>query len=179
MTRITPRERRLLIITGSMAVLVFVQFFLLRPAVTNIRRLRTKVKISANDLGRIQAVERRRSDVAAAYEKIRNRITSTKTPMREIQDLLLMVEETAKSADVEILQNIHVKDEPMEYFNKHTLRFRGRGKTPALMRMIYDLQAPNLLLKVPEMKFVMKDYLVEMELEITRVVCAAGQNDER
>jgi hypothetical protein len=175
MTRFSSRERNLLIITVSLALLTILEFAVIRPAVSDVSRLRTKVRISANDLGRMRAVERRRREVETTYEKIRSRVTSTKSPMREIQDLLLTVEETAKSAGVEIQQNVHVKDDPFEYFSKHTLHFRGRGEMSSLMRMIYDLQSPDLLLKIAEMKFSMKEYKVEMELEITRVVCPAGQ----
>lgn len=105
-----------------------------------------------------------------AYEEIRNRITSTRSLQDEIIDMLLTIERAAHDAGVEVLENIHVRDDPLEYFHRHTVRFKGRAKPEQLMRMIYALQDPQLLLKIPEMKFAMRNYNLEMELDITRVV---------
>lgn len=176
MMRINTREQRLLAGTLLVGLLAILQIALVRPAWRDIRRLSAKGRIAAQQLEQMRSVVARRSKAQGAYEAIQSRITSGKTAEREIIDILLSVEKAAREAGVEILENSHVKDDPAQYFDLHTVRFRGSGEATNMMRMIYALQDPQLLLKIPQMDFSIKNYKLEMELEITRVVYTEGKN---
>ena len=91
-------------------------------------------------------------------------------------EILLLVQKIAEEAEVEILENGHTKDEPFEHFKVHTVHFRGAGEAPKLMRMVYALQDPELLLKIPEMELTIRNFKLEMRLSITRVVYEARQD---
>ena len=178
MTRMRPRERKLLIATIVLAVLAALQIAVVRPALGKMRRLTSKAKISAQSVQRMRTIVADREHVASTYDAIRSRIASARSPEREIIDMLLSVQEAAKHSGVEILQNEHLGDEPFEYFSRHTVRFRGAGKTENHVRMLYALQNPDLLLKVRKMRLAMKNRALEMELEVTRVVYSS-EGDER
>lgn len=176
MMRMNSRELRLLIITIVVILLAILQFGLLRPVFENVRRLNTKLRLAQAEMQRINGVLARRRQVESAYEAIRNRITSNKKPEQEIIEILLTVQKAAQDANVEILENAHVKDTQSTNFSVHTVHFRGRGEAASLVRMVYSLQNPQLLLKIPQMEFTIKNYKLELNLEITRVACEAGQN---
>ena len=177
MIRMRRRERILLMLTVALAVLFVVQAGIIRPAVSRIRRLSTRVRITAQDLSRMRGIVNKKAQVQANYEEIRQRITSSKNPQQEVIDMLLTVEKAAQDSGVEILENGYLSDKPFEYFTQHTLRFQGRGKSEALVRMIHALQQPDLLLKIPEMKFAVKNHQLEMDLRITRIVSKASANE--
>lgn len=172
--RLTPRERRIMLLTVLIAVIAAVQIAIIRPAVAQFRHVRAKASISAQDLSRLKNVLSNREKVEAAYETVRNRITSNKTPEREIIDILQSVQQAAEDSKIEILLNVHSKDEPLEYFNIHTIQFQGRGELPQFLQMLGRLQDPQLGLKVTNMKFVVKNFKLEAELTLTRVVYSAA-----
>ena len=176
MSRMTGRERRILTLTVAVGLLAVAQMVVVRPLTQRIGRARVKAQAAAQTLAQMEATAARRASVEVAYEAVRSRITSNRTPEDEVIDILLTVEEAAKKAGVEVLQNTHEKDDQYEYFDLHTVKFRGRGKPESLMRMIHALQNPQLLLKIPEMKFAMKNYQLEVELDITRVVSGVGKD---
>ncbi|MCE5231224.1 hypothetical protein LLG95_16735 [bacterium] len=160
--------------TVLIAVIAAVQIAIIRPAVAQFRHVRAKASISAQDLSRLKNVLSNREKVEAAYETVRNRITSNKTPEREIIDILQSVQQAAEDSKIEILLNVHSKDEPLEYFNIHTIQFQGRGELPQFLQMLGRLQDPQLGLKVTNMKFVVKNFKLEAELTLTRVVYSAA-----
>jgi hypothetical protein len=170
MTEINQRERRLLIVVIVLAVLTILQLGVLRPIFSRISGLKTKVGLSVRELHQMRNIVDRKDDVATAYEEIRTRITSSRNTQAEIIDMLQTIQQAAEAGKMQIPQTVHVKDEPCEYFNRHTVRFQGQGKIENVMMMLYNLQDPKLLLKIPSMKFAMKNHLINMELEITRVI---------
>jgi hypothetical protein len=176
MMQFNSRELRLLIATVALGLIAILQLGALRPLFDNMRRLNTKRRMASVELQHIQSVLARRSQVESSYEAIRNRITSTRNAEQEIMGILLTVQKAAQAANVEILENAHIKDEKAAYFNVHTVRFRGRGEAESLVRMVHELQDPELLLKIPQMEFTIKNYKLEVSLEITRVVCEAQKN---
>lgn len=176
MIQTNTRERRLVIFALIFGLLAIVQLGIIRPAFQKMRRIDTKLRLSAASLRQMQAAILRQGQVESAYEAIRTRITSNKKPEQEIMEILLLVQKAAQDAGVEILENGHTKDEPFTHFKVHTVQFRGSGDAPKLMTMIYGLQDPQLLLKIPEMEFSIKNFKLEMRLTIMRVVYEAGQN---
>jgi hypothetical protein len=172
MAGMSPRERRLAFWVLVLLLAGVVQIGFVRPATRKIRRLRARVIEQVTELNRVRTVIARKAAVSAAYGAIRTRITSSRSPEREIIDMLLTIEKAALDAGVQIQKNIHLRDESLEFFNRHTVHFTGRGKPENLFRMIHSLQHPDLLLRIPRIEFAMKEHELEMELEITRVVCA-------
>lgn len=171
--RLKPRERRILLITVAIGLIAALQLGLIRPALAHFRYIHAKASLTAQDLSRLKNVVANRQQVETAYETIRNRITSNKTPEREIIDILHAVQQAAEDSKIEILLNMHSKDEPLEYFNVHTINFQGRGELPQFVQLLGRLQNPQLGLKVTNMKFVVKNYKLEAELTLTRVVYCA------
>jgi Tfp pilus assembly protein PilO len=179
MSDITRRERGLLFLTISLALLLLAYTVIIRPNIRKIGRLRIKVANSAQTLERMRTTVKRKNGVDKAYKEIRDGITSSKDSAEEIMDMLLDVEEAAKKSGVEILENGYQSDEALEYFSRHTLAFRGRGEMKSLTTMLYALQDPELLLRIPQVDFVIKNYKIEMDIEITRIVCAPENDDAK
>lgn len=176
MIQANTRERRLFVFTLVFGLLAVLQLAVVRPRLQQMRRLDTKLRVSTANLRQMQAAITRRSQVVSTYEAIQTRIASNKKPEQEIMEILLLVQKAAQDAGVEILENGHTKDEPFAHFKVHTVQFRGSGDAGKLMTMLYGLQDPQLLLKIPEMEFSIKNFKLEMRLTITRVVYEAGQN---
>lgn len=170
------RERRLLILSSILGLLALLQLGVVRPVLRSVRRLGTKLRVSALSLQQMNEAIARRSQVESGYAAIRNRITSVKKPEQEIMEILLSVQKIAQEAGVEIMENVHLKDDPSEYFSVHTVHFVGRGEIKNMIRMLHALQDPQRLLKIPQMQLAIKDFKLEMSLNITRVVYQAGQN---
>ncbi|MEN6626639.1 MAG: hypothetical protein ABFD69_10465 [Candidatus Sumerlaeia bacterium] len=173
--KLSTREKRIFMLTLAIALIAIVQLWVAKPVLGQIRHVRAKASITAQDLARLNNVLTNRQQVEKAYESIRNRITSTKTPEREIIEILQSVQQAAEDSKIEILLNVHTKDEPQEYFNIHTINFQGRGELPQFIQMLARLQNPQLGLKVTDMRFALKNFKLEMELVLTRVVYSSSE----
>jgi hypothetical protein len=177
MRRVAPREQKILFATALIVSLALLEMLVLRPCYQKMKTVRSKLAGTERELRRMREVSGQKNGMTLAYEEIRSRITSKKTPEREIISMLLNIEKAALDSGVEIVQNAHVKDEPFPYFSKHTVEFRGRGNMQSLTRMLWTLQDPQLLLKIPEMQFSIRNHQLEMDLVITRIVCPQAQSN--
>ena len=175
MKELHPRERKLLIATLLVGTLAVMQMSVIGPGVKKIQRLKTKVAVVSAELGRMRSTLARKEAVESAYEEIRNRITSNKTAEREIIDMLLLVEDSARKAGVEILENVHTNDQALPNLTRHVVRFRGTGEIGPLLTMLHALESHTVPLRIPKMEFSIKDYKLEMVIEIIRVVHVTGQ----
>ncbi|MEQ8819165.1 MAG: hypothetical protein RLY93_02900 [Sumerlaeia bacterium] len=166
---VNKRERILLLATVAIAVLAGFQMLVLRPLMGDSKGARVRTALSVRESARLRAV----TDQAAAYEKafadIRERVTTSDSVQREIITMLLAIESLAEDSGVEILENSHLKDESLEYFDRHTVRFRGAGDTEQLTRFLHAVQNSELLFKIRTMKLRMKNNRLESELEIVRL----------
>jgi hypothetical protein len=179
----TKRERILFLVTCILGVITVLQLCVIRPGIRKVNHLLYKTRASSQDLQKMQNVLQKKEQVATAYETIRQQITSTRTPMQEGINMVQVIEEAAQSSNVQITENDYRGATPLEYSsqriaNRHAAHFRGKGEAQDLMRMLYALQNPKLLLRIPSMKFSMKESKLDIELEITRVVYTVEQNGQ-
>jgi hypothetical protein len=169
--QISPREKRLLAWTVIIALAVLIQMTVLRPLLNDGRRLRNQVKTTAQNLQHLQAMAARKESVELAYEEIRTFITSTLSPADETINMVKTIDRIAKDNDVEIMKNVPIDKESMEYFDRQAVRFEGKGKVEQLMAMIWTLQDQELLFKIPQIKLTMKEQnMLMIEMDIARVV---------
>lgn len=171
MKQISSREKTLFWTALALGILAASYMGVLRPVARDLRRLKAKAAITALDLQRMESTLARKAAIESAYAEVKNRITTSRSSQSEIIDMLMTVEKAAEAGGIEILENEHLKDEPFEHFNLHTVHFRGQGKPEHALKMLHQLQDQKLFLRIPHMVLTMKNHLLEMDLEITRVVC--------
>lgn len=132
--------------------------------------------LTAVQLSQMQAKLNRKKKVETAYEDIKERISTQKISERVISEMLQQIQRSASAANVETEKTLFIKDESLEYFNRYTILFEGKGSAEDLMRLLYELQDPEHLMKITEMEFKMREYELHMILRITRVIYADRQS---
>lgn len=164
------RERNLLVATVVVVVASALQLGVLRPALAGLRTVRTKAILATSEAARLRAIAGSAEANEQVHRQVRSRlIRSSGSPQRDIIDMLLAIEGMAKSAGVEILENSHTRDEQREYFTRHSVRFRGAGKTENLMALLHALESSREVFRVESMQLGVRDNRVQMDLEILRI----------
>lgn len=150
-------------------MLYVLQTFVLRPTLSRLRDSRGKLLIAQQDLMYLRALQQRREAAEIHYEVLTEGLETASSREREIIQMLLAMESAAKGAGVGVLENLHLKDETFEYYQLHTIKFRGSGSLDSIYSLLTRLQDPEIQMKVGKMRLQMKGVDAEVDLEATKV----------